>query len=209
MAPIHAQSRSAEDLGRSISSARDGSFAALGQLFDHYRDYLLRIANEELASNLVPKVSPSDLVQETFLEAAKGFPQFRGRTETELQAWLRHILRNNLCDARRKYIQSQKRSILSELPLQRSDNHGATIPEPSSDDSSISAPLIRAEEIVALRAALSRLSDDQRRAIELHTYQGLPFDLVGAACGRSSEAARKLWARALENLADEMTKQNG
>jgi RNA polymerase sigma-70 factor (ECF subfamily) len=207
--PAHAKPQSAEELGRSISSARDGSFAALGQLFDHYRDYLLRMANDELASALIPKISPSDLVQETFLDAAKDFPQFRGRTESELQAWLRHILLNNLSDARRKYVQSQKRSILCEVPLQRAGNLGTTIPELRSADSSISAPLVRAEEAVALRAALDRLSEDQRRVIELRTYQGLSFEQVGAACGRSSEAARKLWARAIENLAYELAKQDG
>ncbi len=55
----------------SIVAARGGSFTALGQLLDHYRDYLLRIANTELESDLAPKVNPSDLVQDTFLQAAK------------------------------------------------------------------------------------------------------------------------------------------
>lgn len=209
MGSARSKSQSSEDLGQSIASARDGSFAALGQLFDHYRDYLLRIASEELASGLVAKVSPSDLVQETFLDAAKDFPQFRGRTEAELQSWLRHILLNNLSDAQRKFLHSQKRSILVETSIQRSGNLAKTIPELRSADSSISAPLIRAEEAVALRAALARLSEDQRRVIELRTYQGLSFDRVGAQCGRSSEAARKLWARAIENLANELAKQDG
>ena len=209
MRPTDAKPRTEEDLGASIASARDGSFAALGQLFDHYRSYLLRIANEELASELVAKVAPSDLVQETFLEAAKGFPKFRGLTEAELQAWLRHILLNNLRDARRKYLQSQKRSILSEIPLQSPRNLGTAIQELPSADSSVSSPLVRAEEQVALWAALARLSEDQRHVIELRTYQGLSFDRVGAECGRSSEAARKMWARAIEKLAFELAKRDG
>ena len=60
----------------SIISAQDGSYAAIGQLFDLYRDYLLRVANEELQTDLVPKVAASDLVQETFLQAARDFRKF-------------------------------------------------------------------------------------------------------------------------------------
>src|SRR5690242_11512207 len=83
---------------RSIISARQGSFTALGQLLDHYRDYLLRVASDQLQSDLAPKLGASDIVQETFLDAARAFPNFVGGTDGELRAWLRQILLNKLRD---------------------------------------------------------------------------------------------------------------
>ncbi len=41
--------------------------------FEIYRPYLLSIANEELESDLHPKLGPSDLVQDTLLEAYRDF----------------------------------------------------------------------------------------------------------------------------------------
>ncbi len=69
----------------SICSARDGSFSAVGKLLDYYRGYLLTIANGELSSDLVQKVAPSDLVQETCYQATRRFPQFQGKTDGELK----------------------------------------------------------------------------------------------------------------------------
>ncbi len=38
------------------------------------------------------KTTPSDLVEETILEAHRGFEQFGGKTEQEFVIWLRGIL---------------------------------------------------------------------------------------------------------------------
>lgn len=197
-----------DQFDHSISLARGGSFAVLGQLLEHYRDYLLRMANEELASELNPKVAPSDVVQETFLEAARGFPKFLGQTEGELKAWLRGVLLNNIRDARRKFLHAQKRAALLEVPLPAGSLRCASL-DLRSPQSSISAPLVRAEEELALRAAMERLSEEQRRVIELRTYQSLPFEQVGARLGRSADAVRKLWVRAVEKLAAELAKSHG
>jgi RNA polymerase sigma-70 factor (ECF subfamily) len=80
----------------SIRAARDGSESAVGQLLHHYRGYMLSLANDEISVDLVIKVAPSDLVQETCLQAARDFPCFEGATEAELRAWLRQILSNLL-----------------------------------------------------------------------------------------------------------------
>ena len=48
------------------------------------------------------RLDPSDLVQETFLEAHRDFPRFEGGTEREVVAWLRRILVRNLADQARR-----------------------------------------------------------------------------------------------------------
>ncbi len=188
----------------SIVLARRGSSAALGQLLDHYRDYLLRLANEELSSSLVPKVAHSDLVQETFFQAARDFPKFSGGTEEELRSWLRKILLNNLRDVAKRYCTAQKRSLKLEIPLEVGQEAGHAPLDPESPGPTASARLISGEDRDAVLAAIQRMPTSYQRVIELRSLEGLSFNQVGAVLERSADAARKLWSRAIEQLADEM-----
>ena len=49
------------------------------------------------------KFDPSDIVQQTMLEAVRGWPKFRGGTEAELAAWLRQILAHVLLHEMRRF----------------------------------------------------------------------------------------------------------
>src|SRR4051794_40708516 len=81
-----------------IDQARGGDAAALGRLLEMYRNYLRLLARSLLGRALRLRVDPSDLVQETFLDAHRDFPRFAGGGEPELVAWLRRILVRNLAD---------------------------------------------------------------------------------------------------------------
>jgi RNA polymerase sigma-70 factor (ECF subfamily) len=192
-----------DPIEHSLISAKLGSFSALGQLLDYYRDYLLRVANEELQSGLAAKVAPSDIVQETFLQAAQGFGQFAGKTEPELRAWLRQILIHNLYDTQRHFGRAQ-RNPGREVPLP--DDAGSTargVQIPSLEP----GPNQQVEQFELqsrVHTCLARLPADQALVIELRIFAGLQFDQIGTAMERSSEAARKLFARAIRNLANEM-----
>lgn len=189
------------DIARSIAVACAGSPAALGRLLQHYRGYLLRVAQEEFANELTPKVAQSDLVQEAFLQAARDFPAFAGRSEWELRIWLRQILINTLRDTQRSYRVTAKRSIHREVSLQDNSDLARNLKQL---DPSPSARLISVENCSALQAALNRLPNDYQRAIELRSIDGLPFEEVGQALKRSPAAARKLWTRAILKLTDEL-----
>jgi RNA polymerase sigma-70 factor (ECF subfamily) len=66
---------------RMIAAVQQGEHSELGVLLNLYRGYLLTVAGHELGSDVVAKAAPSDLVQETFLEASQAFADFRGSTE--------------------------------------------------------------------------------------------------------------------------------
>src|SRR5262245_6201231 len=72
-----------------ISRARHGHGSSIGALLQLYRNYMTVLAATQLDRRLQPRVSPSDIVQETMLRAHAAFGQFRGATEPELMAWLR------------------------------------------------------------------------------------------------------------------------
>jgi RNA polymerase sigma-70 factor (ECF subfamily) len=156
------------------------------------RPYLLLIANQELQPDLQGKVNPSDLVQETFVKAQENFAQFRGHTEEELRGWLRRILLNTLANTARHYRDTASWQVGREVPLEAaSPAEAAQAPD---------AGLIAGEQNEALYRALESLPEHYRRVLRLRHWERQSFEEIGATIGRSPEAARKLWVRAVEQL---------
>jgi RNA polymerase sigma-70 factor (ECF subfamily) len=187
------------DLPRWLDEARNGSSQALGQLLEACRPYLLLITNQQLEAALQAKVGPSDIVQDTMMEATKGFERFHGRTEDELLAWLRRILLNNLANVRRQFLNTGKRQAGREVSLGQGDSAARPRDLPTAD-SGADKTLIAEEEHQALQLALKQLSETQRQVIQWRNYELLSFEEIGQRLERSAEAARKLWARAVTEL---------
>jgi RNA polymerase sigma-70 factor, ECF subfamily len=185
-------------LSQWIEAARNGSPEALGQMFAYCRQYLLAVANEELEADLQAKVGASDLVQDTLLEAHRDFGQFRGRSEAEVLAWLRQILLHNVANASRQYRQTDKRQIQREVDATGSAH--AWLDALADDGSTPSAQAVRREQDEALERALGQLPARLQRIIKWRTDERCSFEQIGRRIGRSSEAARKLWARAIDRL---------
>jgi RNA polymerase sigma-70 factor (ECF subfamily) len=187
-----------------LAQARAGDAAARDRLFAHCRDYLGLAARARVETWLRAKVDASDLVQQTLLEAHRGFGRFQGATEAEWLAWLRRILDNNAADFVRRYRGTGKRQVGREVPLAGPGSSAGGSPEPAADDESPSAQAVRAEGELALTAALAKLTPDHREVIVLRNLQRLPFDEVAKRMGRSRPAVQMLWMRAIQKLQEVM-----
>ena len=181
---------------RSLSSVREGNVADLGALLDFYREYLLTFASRKLSRDLALKIAPSDLVQETLMKASNDFCRFRGKTERELRVWLTKILVRKVIDTFRFYRNSAARDISREVPLNSNEI-------PFVRDSESELPDKFLERIGGLSATLNRLDNEYQEVIRLHTFERLAFEEVGKRMSRSTDAARKLWTRAILRLAQE------
>jgi RNA polymerase sigma-70 factor, ECF subfamily len=186
-----------------LAAARAGSRDALGDVLEGCREYLLHVAIRELAPGVRPKVGASDLVQETLLEAHRDFAQFRGRTEAELLGWLREILRNNLSNVVRRYLATAKRRADREISLDAGPTGDDEAPGLASPSPPPSAEVAAEEERAAVLRALARLPDDHRQVILLRNFDGLSFDAIAVRMGRTPDAVRQLWARAVYRLQHE------
>jgi RNA polymerase sigma-70 factor (ECF subfamily) len=194
------------ETGDQLEAARGGSREALGQALDACRAYLLKIAEQDLDPALRPKGGASDLVQQTFLEAHRDFERFTGGSEQELLAWLRQLLRNNLANFTRDYRQTDKRRIDREVALDTPDSSGAPAGQVAADTTSPSGHAMAEETADLVRRAMERLPDDYRRVLHLRYEEGRSFDEIGTLLDRSANAARKLWARAVELLEVELSR---
>ena len=150
------------------------------------------------------KVDASDLVQQTMLEAHRGFGRFQGATEAEWLAWLRRILDNNAADFVRRYRGTGKRQVGREVPLAGANSSAPGCPEPAADDESPSSAAVRHEGELALTAALAKLTPDHREVIVLRNLQRLPFEEVAERMDRSRPAVQMLWMRAIQKLQEVM-----
>src|SRR5262245_44486816 len=74
-----------------LMRARSGAHRELGALFELFRPYLLCLGATKIPVALRGKASPSDLVQETFLDVQKAFSRFNGQSIEEVSCWLRKI----------------------------------------------------------------------------------------------------------------------
>src|SRR5262245_17719461 len=92
--------------------------AGLGPLVEKHRSYLSLLARVQIGRRLQVKADSADLVQETFLEAHRHFPLFRGRTETEFVGWLRQILAGRLAKLMRRYLGTKGRDVRLEQELE-------------------------------------------------------------------------------------------
>jgi RNA polymerase sigma-70 factor (ECF subfamily) len=184
-----------------IAQARSGDNSALGNVLESFQAYLKLLARLRLNHQLQGKVSPSDVVQETFLSAKKAFGQFRGQSERELMAWLRSILAAEIASQTRYYARD-RRDVAMEKRLrveldQTSAGLSRGIVDPGASPSAIAT---KRESEVMVAEALSQLCDDNREVIIRRNFQHQTFPEVAQAMGRSTAAVKSLWVRALANL---------
>jgi RNA polymerase sigma-70 factor (ECF subfamily) len=185
-----------------LQAARAGSRSALGRALDAARPLLLKIAADELGADLRGKVGASDVVQESMADALRGFAQFQGATPADWAAWLGQVLRHNLRDCARRYRGTDKRDLQREVPLEAGSTSSAPALPLAADDTGPEGAVLAAERAQRLERAVARLSEEHQQALRLRNQEDLSFEEVGRRLGRSAEAARKLWARALARLAE-------
>ena len=151
------------------------AFSALYLRYVHElsRFCVLRLHDEEAAR---------DATQQIFDQALAGLPHYR---ETgQFRAWLYTIARHVLANQARQ----QRATVTLDIALEVIDP-GLSLEERAADTL----------ERRAMLAAVRRLPDDQRTAVELR-LAGMTGPEVAVAMGRSHEAVKKLQLRALERL---------
>jgi RNA polymerase sigma-70 factor (ECF subfamily) len=184
-----------------LRRARRGDREALGRLLEAQRATLRRLAERQLDGRVAVRVDASDIIQQTFLEAHRSFPQFAGRDARDLAAWLRGILDHKAAGAVRDHARLQKRDVRRERPVD--DCRGDSAPgkqELEAGHSSPSQKAVRREEEERLTEALAALPEDQREAVRLRHLEGRPLDEIARRLGRTAAATAGLIKRGMQAL---------
>ncbi|MBI1917752.1 MAG: sigma-70 family RNA polymerase sigma factor [Planctomycetes bacterium] len=184
------------------------SDAADGHDLEGFRDYLRLLARAGLDPRLQAKLDPSDVVQQTLLEAHKDRAAFRGQGPEALRAWLRQVLARNLANALRDFRRARRdvtrEQALDVLAAQSSARVEAWL---AADGSSPSAGLRRQEEAARLAAALETLPEAQREVVVLRHLHGWSLQDIARHLGRSRAAVAGLLHRGLVQMRNELQRE--
>lgn len=172
---------------------------------ERFRPYLELLARLQSNARLRAKFDPSDIVQQSLLNAIQAIGDYRGRTDAELAAWLRQILAHQIANAARDFGR-EKRDVRREFSIQADLDHSSARLDAwlAADQTSPSQRAMHAEQGFALAAALAELPEAQREAVTLHHLADWTLAQVGEQLGRSPAAVAGLIKRGLRALREKL-----
>lgn len=170
------------ELGPALEAARRGEEWAVARLWRELNPPL-----ERYLRALVGQAA-QDVASETWLQAARDLPAFRGDA-AGLRVWLFRMARNRAVDELRRA--GRRREDLVAEPV---EPRGPATPDAAT----------QAEEMMATRRALAlvaALPPDQAEAVLLRVVAGLDAKQCGQILGKRPGAVRVAAMRGLRNLA--------
>ena len=173
--------------------------------FEFFRPKLTALAAKHLNPVLARRLSPEDVVQETFAAALMREDFFTNEPEVPLYFKLRTILFQTMVDLERRHLAAQKRDAYKEVdvPGRNDDDTSAGGLDWDMFAGTMTAPnsvLAREDRHALLRQAIGELSENDRQIIILRHFD----DMDNADCARilgiDPKAASIRYVRALERL---------
>ena len=173
--------------------------------FGRFRDYLCLLARMHLDRRLRRKVDPSDLVQQTLLQAFEARDSFRGTTAEEQCAWLSSILARNLLHAARDF-GNQKRDVTREVSFEAEIAGGSErlISWLRASGTSPSRKVLKEERLLQLASLVGNLPEEQQEVLVLHHCQGWSLEQISKHVGRSIPSVAGLLRRGLARLRERL-----
>ena len=172
---------------------------------ERFRPYLKVLARIQCDRRLQSKFDPSDLVQQTLLQAHQAMDHFQGENDAQRAAWLRQILARTLLHQVRDYGR-EKRDVRRERSLENT-LHASSLKLEQCLAGDLTDPQDKAQKnelLLKLSGSLESLEDGQRDAIILHYLQGWKLAEIAAHLDRSVSAVGGLLHRGLQKLRGEL-----
>jgi RNA polymerase sigma-70 factor (ECF subfamily) len=196
MAEISPDSEDTRDL---LQQARAGDRRAFELLFSRYRDYLRQVVELRLDARLRPRVDPSDVVQETQMEAFRRLADYLEREPMPFRLWLRKTAQERLGMAHRQHLGAARRAVDREvhLPDQSSWQLAGQYLAPGSTPSQ---HVSRRELIQEVQQAVAQLSSADREILLLRNLEGLSNQEAAHVLDIEPATASQRYGRALLRL---------
>jgi RNA polymerase sigma-70 factor (ECF subfamily) len=191
--------------GDVVARAAAGDPAALADVFSRYRQRLGMVVRLRMDRRLQGRVDPSDVLQETYLEASQRLGEYaQGRARMPLFLWLRFLTLQRLLIVHRRHLGAKMRNAAGEVSLYRGG-----MPETSTESlaaqllgqlTSPSEAAIRAELQLQLQQALNAMDAVDREVLALRHFEELTNAETAEVLGLSKTAASNRYVAALGRL---------
>ena len=152
---------------------------------------------------IAARVDPSDVVQDTLIEATKRLPEFARDRPIPFHAWIRRLGWEKMLQIHRMHIRSQKRSVTREQKdeMQLKDESVLAFVECLfSDQQDPAERIVRSELISRMRRAIARLSPNDQEILTLRFLEELTTEESAEILQISIAAVKTRTFRAVSRL---------
>jgi len=155
-----------------------------------YNRYLNKVFNR--VKSRVPAVDAEDVTQEIFIAIVRSLGNFKH--QSRFNTWVYTIANRQIAD----YYRRQSRGGREQAPLSLEQ---VTFNEPSYEHDTL-------DEQSAVKRALGAVPEHYREVVLLRFAEGLTFAEIADEMGKSLEAVKSLYRRAIQAIRDEIGEVN-
>jgi RNA polymerase sigma-70 factor (ECF subfamily) len=146
-----------------------------------------------MGPSLRKRLESRDVLQQTLLKAFQGIEQFGGEGRTTMMGWLGSIAHNEIRDQAR-FFGRDGRDAARDVPLEAANELARKSLRTEVSRLHLVARVQRLEE------AIDSLDENHREVVLLRRFEELSYPEIGARLGKTSDAARMLYTRAMAAL---------
>jgi RNA polymerase sigma-70 factor (ECF subfamily) len=196
-----------------LTRAAGGDAECWQRLLNRHHDRLRRMVAVRLDSRLQGRVDPSDVLQETYLEAAARLADYMRRPDLPFHLWLRLVAGDRLAKLHRTHLGTQMRAVGREVQLD-------LLPAPDASSAVLAAAFaaggdrpseaaVRAERQRRLQEILEGMDPIDREVLALRYFEELSLTEAALVMGVNEKAAHKRHVRALSRLRQALAAEPG
>lgn len=178
------------------------TMADLGEHFERVRPRLERMLAVRLDPRVRRRVEPADILQEAYLEAARGLSEYLEQRPLPFFLWLRRITGLKLAEFHRKHLGAARRDAGREItpggiPAASTASMAGYFVDPSRSPAQSAA---RLEILEKVENALRELEELDREVLAMRYFEELSNEETATALGLTPSGATKRHVRALRRL---------
>jgi RNA polymerase sigma-70 factor (ECF subfamily) len=196
MTPLASDSAETQRL---LKEARDDEPEARDRLLARHRAYLRRFVEVRLDPKMRARVDPSDVVQETQMEALRRLGRYLEQPPMPFRLWLRQLAYDRLLMLRRHHVTAARRAVEREVAL--SDRSSLMLAgQVLADGPTPSQELVQAELVRRVHQAVARLPEGDREVLIMRNLEGLSNREVAQVLEMDPATASRRYGRAVLRL---------
>jgi RNA polymerase sigma-70 factor (ECF subfamily) len=175
-----------------------------GELLEQYRGRLRRMVALRLDPRLHGRIDPSDVIQETYLEASARLAEYLHKPAMPFYLWLRFLAGQKLVTLYRHHLGRQMRDASREASLYRGrlpkTSSAALAAQLLGHEARPSEAAVRAELKIRLQEALNSMDPLDREILALRHFEQLSPAETAQVLGLTESGACRRHLRALKRL---------
>ena len=178
----------------------------LAEIWMEHRTRLLNLLAMKMPPALSRRLSPEDMLQETYLACGKRVGFLRAQPEVPMFVKLRMIALQTLTDLERRHLGAAKRDAMKESDGPANDSSMDAWAHFADSISSPRSHMEKLERLAITRRVLSKLSENDRKILEPRHFEELGNNECAAVLEIDPKAASIRYVRALKRF-QELVKQ--